>query len=117
MQTGDGIWTSGNVVINQIRNMFLYDLCNQINPKMKNETTQRFAGTWLNLLKIRKQINSAELETFSVEAKEKNMVNSYNWIHYQELSLFDKQVLFVKTISKCWRLIVRGVLEKLYHAI
>lgn len=117
LQTGDGIWTSGKEVVNHIRNMFLYDLCNQINPRMKKETTNRFSYSWMLLLKIRKQIKAEELEPFSLEAEDKNMVNSYNWIHYRELSLFAKQKLCMKAIRKCWKQIIWSMLAKIYYAI
>lgn len=116
LQTGDGIWTSGKLVINHIRNMFLYDLCNQINPNMKWQTTHRFAGTWLNLLKIRKQIKPEELKAFSDEAKDKNLSDSYNWINYRNLSLLKKQQLCIKALTKCWKKIIRVFLSKIYHA-
>ncbi len=117
LQTGDGIWTSGKKVVNHIRNMFLYDLCNQINPDMKRQTTRRFNYTWLSLLRIRKEINASELEPFSIEAKDKGMVNSYNWIHYNDLSYLSKQVLCMKAIRICWKGIIRGILAKVYHLL
>ena len=116
LQTGDGIWTSGNAVVNNIRNMFLYDLCNQMNPDMKKQTSHRFSNTWMELLRLRKQINPAALEPFSTEAKDKNMKDSYNWINYKNLSLFNKQKLCLKAFIKCWKQIIRDILSKIYHA-
>ena len=75
LQTGDGIWTSGKAVVNHIRNMFLYDLSNQINPEMIKQTSHRFSHTWMELFRLRKQIDPAELKQFSDEAKDKNMVD------------------------------------------
>ena len=117
VQTGDGIWTSGKIIVNHIRNMFLYDLCNQINPDMQKETAHRFSETWMSLLKNRNQINVVELELFSLEAKDKHMINSYNWIHYSELSTLDKQKMCMKAISICWKQIIRRVLSRVYLAM
>lgn len=110
LQTGDGIWTSGKVINNLIRNMFLYDLCIQINPSMKKETSHRFADTWLELLRIRKQIYASELKDFSMEAQDKHMNNAYKWIHYSELSLLEKQQLCAIAVGKNMkRIITSGV--------
>lgn len=108
VQTGDGIWTSGKQVVNLIRNMFLYDLSNRINPSMKKETDHRFVYTWLSLLKIRKQIKSDELKQFSLEAKRRRLSDSYSWIHYNELKLVKRIVLCLKAFSKCWKTVLSG---------
>lgn len=115
LQTGDGIWTSGKVIVNHIRNMFLYDLCNQINPDMEKETTHRFWSTWISLYRLRNKIDSSELQSFSDEAKVRNMHNSYNWIHYGELRWIQRRVMCLKTFGKCWREILWGMLAKIYH--
>ncbi len=117
LQTGDGIWTGGKAVINHIRSMFTYDLCNQINPGMKKETTRKCSGAWMSLLKIRNRINASELKFLSEEAKDKNMTNAYNWIHYRELSLAGKQALCIKAFSICWKQITRGVLSKICRTL
>lgn len=104
LQTGDGIWSSGNRIVNLIRNMLLYDLCNQINPDMKKETFHRLGYVWGSLFAIRKQIDSSELRQYSEEAKNKHLCNAYKWIHYNELCLFQKQVLGIKVfLSKAIR--------------
>lgn len=96
IQTGDGIWTSGKLIVNLIRNMFLIDLCNHINPRLKMETTHRFRDTWYDLLKIRKSIKSSELEAFSEEAKDKKMPIANLWIHYEKLGRADKMKLCIR---------------------
>ena len=117
LQTGDGIWTSGKEIENHIRNMFLYDLCVQINPGMIRETSRRFQHTWFSLLGLRKQINASELQAFSDEALDKNMSNSYNWIHYKELNALQKLGLCLKAICKCWKEIIKSKLKKIYHSV
>ena len=117
VQTGDGIWTSGKEVVNNIRNMFLYDLSNIINPKMKRQTTRRFQGTWFALLRLRKQMDPALLQEFSDEAEDKKMNNSYKWIHYKELSFVQKQVLCTLALSKCWKNIIKSMLVNVYHVV
>lgn len=110
-QTGSGIWTSDKIVINQIRNMFMIDLCDQINPSMKKETKKRLKHTWYLLYKIRKQINSEELAEYSEEARNKNMDNSYKWIHYNELSRMDKFAICTKSLMLNWKICIK---EKLH---
>lgn len=100
LQTGDGIWTSNKLIINSIRNMFLFDLCNRINIKMKKQTSTRFLLTWRLLYKNRKEIIKNDLDIFSKEAKDKGLINSYNWIHYDELSFIDKFLIFIKTFVR-----------------
>lgn len=98
LQTGDGIWTSGNEVVNLVRNMLLYDLCNRINSSMKKETFQRLGYVWGSLFDKRKQIDSSELCEYSKEAKEKQFNNAYKWIHYKELNIFQRQALCMKVL-------------------
>lgn len=117
LQTGDGIWTSGKVVVNLIRNMFLYDLCNQINPSMKKETSHRMASTWMELFKNRKKIDSSELEVLSMEARDKHMNNAYKWIHYSELSLLGKQILCAKAVLMNPRRIFLGIVRRLIKVV
>lgn len=117
VQTGDGIWTGGKVVVNHIRNMFLYDLSNQINPSMMKETTHRFRDTWFHLLKMRKELVASELQPYAEEAKNKNMLNSYKWINYHDLSIWQKQILCIKAFCKCWKASSRYVLSRIYRSI
>lgn len=117
LQTGDGIWTSGKVIVNHIRNMFLYDLSNQINPGLNKETTHRFSHSWIELYRLRKQIIPEELLKFSIEAKDKNMKDSYNWINYRDLSMGAKQKLCLKTIRMFWKQILVNILSSMYHKV
>ena len=115
MQTGDGVWTAGKAVINNIRNMFLYDLCNIINPKMKKETMLRFSGTWKELLKIRKSIDLKELKRLKKEAYDKKLYNSIRWISYNNLGPLERQKLCLKAVFIwCWS-IYRRIVLKIFH--
>lgn len=114
-QTGDGIWTSGKQEVNGIRNMFLYELSNRINPSMKKETTHRFSSAWMSLLLIRKQLNAGELRCFSNEAKRIYLKDSYNWIHYNELKLKERLILCIRALFKSRTNIVRGMLSRVFH--
>ncbi|MBQ0067170.1 MAG: glycosyltransferase, partial [Phascolarctobacterium sp.] len=59
--TEDGIWTSNNIIVNLIRSIIGYDLCNLINLKMKKETDKRNRGVWFDLIECREKINKGEL--------------------------------------------------------
>ena len=112
MQTGDGVWTTGKITTNNIRNMFLYDLCNKINPKMKKETMFRFSGTWKELLKIRKELDVEELKKLKNEAYEKKLYNSIRWINYNNLGLLERQKLCFKSVLIwCWSIYRRIILK------
>ena len=108
-QTGNGIWTSDKTVVNQIRNMFMIDLCDQISPSMKRETKKRLKHTWYSLYKIRRQINSEELGAYSKEALDKNMSNSYKWIHYNELRVPDKFMICAKSLLLNWKICIKEI--------
>ena len=95
-QTSNGIWTGSKVVINNIRNMFLFDLCNNINSKVKIQTMQRFYDSWKNLFKHRSEITTNEMEAFKQEAIEKNLTYSILWTNYPSLSILKKTKLMVK---------------------
>lgn len=91
-QTGDGIWTTGNQIINNIRNMFLYDICNVVAPNMKKETNIRFFSTWKNLYALRKEIdpNMKNYSVFLSEADGKGFKYSEFWLKYDKISVFSK---------------------------
>ena len=97
-QTGDGIWTTGNQITNNIRNMFLFDICNVINPKLHIENNIRFGCTWFNLIKLRRKIKSNEYTIYINEAKEKKLKFSVMWLNYNESTLLNKIKLFCKAI-------------------
>ena len=112
VQTEGGIWTGGQTVVKHIRNMFLYDLCNQVNPSMKKETSYRFRSAWLELFKLRKQIRPSELEAFVKEAEDKHMEESAKWLQYGELPLYEKQRLCILAFIKNWKLYIRALLKR-----
>lgn len=99
LQTGDGVWTKGNIVVNLIRNIFMYDLCLQINPSLKKETLRRLGGNFYRIFLVRKKINSSELQLLAKEAEEKRLINAKEWIHYNELSIYGKVGVCAKA---CW---------------
>jgi len=70
--------------------MFLYDLCISINPSVKEGTVKRFGYSWIELFRNRHEIHQEELALYENEAKEKGMKNSYQWIHYNELTIGKK---------------------------
>lgn len=113
VQTQDGIWTSESAVVNLIRNMFDYDLCNQISPEMKKETSFRLRWTWMDLFKLRKQIHADRLEPFLREAEDKKLETSVQWICYEQLPLYKKQFLCLCGFVKNWKTIVKAPLRKI----
>ena len=94
-QTGTGIWTGNKLVVNNIRNMFLYDLCIAIDPKLKKLTMKRFYHTWKQLYIHRKEIHSEELKEFYEEAKSKKLSYSLLWINYESLPVLKKAMLIM----------------------
>lgn len=117
LQTGDGIWTSGKMAVNLIRNMFLYDLANQINYGMKDETTKRFACTWLELIKKRKQISADMLYPFLVEAEDKKMECSLRWIKYNDEKPIARAKWLIYSLIKARHTILHGIGNKIYSAL
>lgn len=112
VQTGDGIWTAGKDIVRHIRNMLMYDLCNQIGPSMKKETSYRLRTVWLELFKRRKQIRADELEAFVAEAEDKHMEESVKWLHYAELPLYEKQRLCILAFVMNWKIYFRALLKR-----
>ena len=96
-QTGNGIWTTGNLITNNLRNIFLYDISNKLNPSLKSETNMRFASSWRALFKYRKsiEINNGFLK----EADEKQLYYSKLWSNYPNLSKKEKMALFIKSLG------------------
>ena len=99
MQTGDGIWTEGKRVVNSIRNMFIYDLCMQINPSLKKQTKIRFYRSWIELFKLRNTIYSDNLLLLNKEAEKNCLKNSHKWIHYSQLGFFERVSLLFELVS------------------
>lgn len=112
LQTGEGIWTSKKEIINWIRNSIVIDICNIINPKLKKQTYIRLAHTWKKLYQHRKNINSEELKLLDRDAQERNLVDSYNWIHYNELSIINRfcllfRLIYIGLLRKTWKMFNR----------
>lgn len=107
LQTGDGIWTTGNRVSNLIRNLFAFDLCLKINPDMEKETLHRLGGNFFRIFQIRKQIRSDNLVLFNLEAKEKDLRNAYQWINYDKQTPWNKLRLDIDAF-------VKAILSKVY---
>ncbi len=97
LQTADGIWTSGNAVVNHVRNIIFYDLATKVNPKLKMHTICRFGYVWKGLFKLRKSIDPSSLTAYYNEAKDKGCKNAILWISYPDLNPFQKIGLLVKT--------------------
>lgn len=93
VQTDDGIWTSGNTLINLIRNMIFYDISCKINKNMKAQSICRFSYVWKELYDMRKSIDSSKLAAYLEEAKSKGCKNALRWITYNELNPFQKFVM------------------------
>ena len=85
-QTGDGIWTGGNIVSNCIRNMMLYDLSNIIAPDLEKQTGIRFYNAWKNLYKHKKEIDDKNLIPFKEDAQNNNLQYTCMWINYKYIT-------------------------------
>ena len=99
LQTNDGIWTSGNEVVNLIRNLIFCDLALRIKPEYRLQTMCRFAFLWKGLYGIRKSIDTASLKPYYDEARDKNCKNAMLWCRYPELNVFRKCGLALKTFA------------------
>ena len=117
LQTGDGVWTSGKKILNLIRNMYIYDLANQINTKLKKETTKRLAESWFELIVNRKSIHSYDLQQLLAEAEEKNMKCSLNWITYNEKRWSDKIKWLLYSFINARHIIPIKICIKIYHVL
>lgn len=102
IQTMNGIWTTGNNETNQIREMICYDICNIINPSMKKETDKRLTGSWVGMRNIIMNHNSdlSKLMLFDEEIRDKKLRNSFKFLHYNELPLFQKLMFSIKIFMK-----------------
>ena len=89
-QTGKGVWTSGKVVHNYLRNMMIYDLCIKIRPDLKRATQKRFSSTWKMLYENRFNINREACEVLYNEAVAKNLIYTKLWIDYEKLTFQEK---------------------------
>lgn len=105
IQTMDGIWTTSNNETNQIREMICYDICNIINPTLKKETDKRLTGSWVGMRKIIMNPKSdiSKIMVFDNEIKDKKLKNSFKFVHYNELPLFQKLLFSIKIFAKTIR--------------
>lgn len=117
MQTGDGIWTSGDPIFNNIRNMLGIDIANKINPKMKRLTARRFSATWYVLLKERRNIDRERLAMLEKEAEDKDLPETKQWINYQTLSKAGKRRLVTDAARKSVRVMVMNSVYRLYSSV
>lgn len=81
-QNGEGIWTGEKQLINNLRNMFLYDLCLIINPRLKRQNITRFYPTWKWFYKNRNNIDKSSVEILVKEAEERNLIYSLKWLDF-----------------------------------
>lgn len=101
LQTGDGIWTSKKQIINHIRNIFLYDICNAINPDVEKLTGHRFFRSWLYLIRHFTDIRNTDLKEYRQEALRSNLQMSQVFLNYDEISVWKKVIFWFKTLRLC----------------
>ncbi len=117
LQTGDGIWTSGKKIINLIRNLFAYDICNKINPRMKKETTMKYSYAWFELIKARNGIEPNELASYVEEAKKRQLKCSLKWLNYARLNIFFKFTFLLKACFVARKNIFKALKSKIKKKI
>lgn len=115
-QNGEGIWTGEKQLINNLRNMFLYDLCLIINPNLKLQNKTRFYGTWKWFFNNRENIDKNSVEILYKEAEERNLIYSIMWLNIDEnkrkLVFEFYKIAGVHFIFKNWRRV-----NKIVHII
>lgn len=105
-QTGNGIWTSQKKIVNYIRNMFLYDMCNHLNPDLQKENDIRSRNSWKYMIKHTDDINEDTLGVFVEEAKNRNLNYSMKFLKYHSLSTKEKSNLKLKYLSVNFRFLL-----------
>ena len=98
-RTDEGIWTGSTRIVQNLRNLFLYDLVMRLEPGLAKETGLRFAGSWEYLYRNRREIRSEDLEPYKKEAKEKKLKYSAFWIDYNRLGKKQKADLLKRYMS------------------
>lgn len=83
-QNGEGIWTGEKQLVNNLRNMFLYDLSFIINPKLKMQNRIRFYSTWKWFYKNRSSIDKNIVASLVQEAENRNLINSLMWLNFDK---------------------------------
>lgn len=99
LQTGDGIWTSGKVMVNNIRNLFLFDICIMVNPSLEKASAVRFFHEWENIYRSRLKMDFGNKQEFYLEAKNKKLLYSSLWLQYNDLTYIKKLKLICKRYS------------------
>lgn len=103
VQTEKGIWTSGNTVVNNIRNIMHYELSCKICPKLRMQSFNKFCYAWPELYMVRKDIDPDAMKDYYTEAVSKGCRDTSRWIRYRDLNLFQKMYLAVKTfVIRCF---------------
>ena len=110
VQTGNGLWTSGDTVVNLIRSMMMFDVCNAINPRLSVENQVRFSHIWKEIYRLRKKIDPDTLKPYADEAKSGNLKYTYKWIHYTESGLFDR----IGLVFKCFGVKINKFFDRFY---
>ena len=109
LQTGDGIWTSKKMIVNHIRNMFMYDMCLELDPESKGLSQVRNAKSWRYLYKHRREIKRDELEPFRKEAEDRNLICSALFLNYKTLRPASK----IRLTRRYAGVLLRFVIHKL----
>lgn len=119
-QNGEGIWTGEKQLINNLRNMFLYDLCLIINPRLKRQNITRFYPTWKWFYKNRNNIDKRGVEILVKEAEDRNLIYSLKWLDYpknRRSLLKECYIIFVISVFNKNRYRVKKLLEIIFHFI
>ena len=111
VQTGDGLWTSGDAVVNSVRSMMMFDICNALNPDMTVENQVRFSHIWKEIYGLRKSIDQDKLKPYSDEAKSKKLKYTDKWIHYSESGLFER----IGLGFKCMGIRINKFFDRFYY--
>lgn len=119
-QNGEGIWTGGKKLINNLRNMFLYDLCLIINPSLKRQNITRFYPTWKWFYKNRNIIDKSSVEILVKEAEKLNLIYSLKWLDFhknrRELLVEYYKIFAIATFNaNCYR--AKKIFEIIFHFI
>ena len=96
LQTGGGVWTAKKAEVNQIRNMYMYDLCTVLCPDIRKETDVRTYKNWKYLYKHRRGIDPDALQPFVDEARENNLTWSLLFLTYRTLGFSQRIKLFLR---------------------
>lgn len=117
-QNGEGIWTGEKQLINNLRNMFLYDLCLIINPNLKFQSMIRFYQTWKWFHENKEIINKNDVESLLQEADDRRLVYSLMWINVTEnetkLTIGFYKIFFVDKIIRIWMKLKKWLVNILY---